>query len=240
LARVEKCLAIYLRERPADIADARQRPLYVYFPDLPPARYFPRDLFPWFAALESRTDTIREEALRVLAGGGLPSFLQDSGQGATDNYLRGTWDAFFFYRDGERVAESAARAPVTAALLEDLPLVRIRNCAPEICFSVLTPGSEILPHTGVTNVRCVTHLPLLVPADCAITVAGETHVWEEGRCVAFDDTYEHRAWNRNPHHVRVVLIVDAWNPYLTEVERAAIADLLNAIGDFNRAVDQPA
>jgi aspartate beta-hydroxylase len=53
--------------------------------------------------------------------------------------------------------------------------------------------------------------------------------------VAFDDTYEHEAWNRSAE-VRVVLILDVWNPYLSEVERAAIRDLVEAIGDFRKAV----
>jgi len=33
--------------------------------------------------------------------------------------------------------------------------------------------------------------------------------------VFFDDTYEHEAWNRSGE-TRVVLILDCWNPYLTE------------------------
>jgi aspartate beta-hydroxylase len=31
----------------------------------------------------------------------------------------------------------------------------------------------------------------------------------------------------------VVLILDSWNPDLSEVERAAVTDLVAAIGDFN-------
>jgi aspartate beta-hydroxylase len=37
----------------------------------------------------------------------------------------------------------------------------------------------------------------------------------------------------------VVLILDSWNPDLSEAEQAAVADLVAAIGDFNRA-GQPA
>jgi aspartate beta-hydroxylase len=98
---------------------------------------------------------------------------------------------------------------------------------------VLRPGSHILPHRGVTNTRLVTHLPLIVPADCALRVGGEVHAWQEGRCVTFDDTFEHEAWNRSGD-TRVVLILDSWNPDLDEAERVAVADLVGAIGDFNR------
>jgi len=101
-------------------------------------------------------------------------------------------------------------------------------------FSVLTPGTHILPHRGVTNTRTVCHLPLVVPEDCALVVGGERHDWREGRAVAFDDTYEHEAWNRGSR-TRVVLIFDVWNPHLTAAERDAVAALVAAMGDFNRA-----
>jgi hypothetical protein len=52
--------------------------------------------------------------------------------------------------------------------------------APEVLFSVLAPGSHISPHHGVTNVRLVMHLPLIVPpgADCALHLVGH------GACLA--------------------------------------------------------
>lgn len=57
-----------------------------------------------------------------------------------------------------------------------------------------------------------------------------------GETLVFDDTYEHEAWNRS-RQVRVVLIADVWNPYLAEVERLAIKDVIAAIGDMRAAVD---
>ncbi len=100
-------------------------------------------------------------------------------------------------------------------------------------FSVLTPGTHILPHRGVTNTRVVCHLPLVVPEDCALVVGGEKHAWREGEAVAFDDTYEHEAWNRG-NKTRVVLIVDVWNPHLTAAERDAVTALVGAIGRFQQ------
>jgi aspartate beta-hydroxylase len=91
----------------------------------------------------------------------------------------------------------------------------------------------------VTNTRVVTHLPLIIPDDCALRVGGETHVWQTGQCVTFDDTFEHEAWNRSDQ-TRVVLIFDNWNPDLSEAERAAVTDLVEAIGDFNQSCELPA
>jgi aspartate beta-hydroxylase len=72
-----------------------------------------------------------------------------------------------------------------------------------------------------------------------LRVGGETHAWREGRCVTFDDSFEHEAWNRSDRD-RVVLILDSWNPDLSEVERLAVTDLVAAIGDYNRASEVPA
>ncbi|QBB69090.1 aspartyl beta-hydroxylase [Pseudolysobacter antarcticus] len=240
MLRIERCLAMYLGDVPSTIADAYQKPKFLYFPDLPTRAYFASDLFPWQVELEKHTDIIRAEMQALLTEpDALEPFLGVPTPAEGDQYLRGgsqgapAWDAFFFYRHGERQDANCARCPQTAAIIDALPIVRIREHAPEICFSVLTPGTHILPHHGVTNTRLVTHLPLIVPEDCAIRVGGEEHSWQEGRCVTFDDTFEHEAWNRS-QSTRVVLILDSWNPYLTEVERIAVTDLVGAIGDFNR------
>jgi aspartyl/asparaginyl beta-hydroxylase (cupin superfamily) len=65
------------------------------------------------------------------------------------------------------------------------------------------------------RVRC--HFGVDVPEDCGLTVGGETRTWTEGRCMVFDDSFEHEAWNRDVRD-RVVLIVDLWHPDLTGEE----------------------
>jgi aspartate beta-hydroxylase len=240
LARVDECLHIYLHEHQIVYPDPRQQPKFLYFPGLPATPYFARELFPWYAQLESNVDAIRDELQSVLRDAhGIEPFLKFQTAEQAQGYLAGTdaapsWDAFFFYRHGVRNDANCARCPRTAAILDALPLVRIREHAPEVCFSVLTPGTHILPHRGVTNVRLVTHLPLIVPEQCVLTVGGEARAWREGECFTFDDTFEHEAWNRGSS-IRVVMLLDCWNPHLTEVERAAVSLLVAAIGDFNHA-----
>lgn len=246
LTRVEHALAIYFGEQPAEIPDPRQQPKFLYFPDVPSQPFYPRERFPWLDTLEAATETVRGELRQVLQHEqALESFLGVQTPQEAQAMLRSSrgqdaaWDAYFFYRHGERYDEHCARCPQTVALLDALPLVRISGHAPETLFSVLRPGTHILPHRGVTNTRLVTHLPLIVPADCALRVGGEEHAWQEGRCVVFDDTFEHEAWNRS-EETRVVLIFDTWNPDLSEAERAAVTDLVESIGDFNRACELPA
>jgi aspartyl/asparaginyl beta-hydroxylase (cupin superfamily) len=54
-------------------------------------------------------------------------------------------------------------------------------------------------------------LGLVVPPGCLLRVAGETRAWQEGRCLIFDDTLEHEAWN-NSDQPRGVLLLDFLRP----------------------------
>ena len=241
IRRIEESLLIYLDERPAGYGHAAQRPKFLYIPGLPVAPYLPLEQMPWLKELEDSSDRIRAELMSVLEAGekAVIPFLDIPAGESPERYLNGrqptppAWDAFFFYRHGVRNDENCARCPETARILDSAPLARIPEHAPEVCFSILAPGTHILPHHGVTNARSVVHLPLIVPEECALRVAGEAHIWQEGRCVAFDDTYEHEAWNWSKS-TRAVLILDTWNPFLSAQEQAAFSALVVEIGKFNR------
>ena len=97
--------------------------------------------------------------------------------------------------------------------------------------------AHILSRTGVINTRLVTHLTLIVPKDCALRV-GRDACMGGSRSVTFDDTLEYEGWN-NSSERRVVIIVDRWNPDLSEAERAAVTNLVGAIGDVNCACELP-
>jgi aspartate beta-hydroxylase len=241
MERVERCLRAYLGEERAASPDPRQAPTFLYFPDLPPAAYLDRSLFPWIEAFESQTDAIREELLKLLPSSAgrervftTEDLERESLRGGLD--VAPSWNGYYFYRHGVRREDNCAACPATAAALAALPLAHVREHGPEVLYSVFTPGTHLLPHKGVTNTRLVGHLPLLIPPDCALRVGGEIHEWQPGRVVVFDDTYEHEAWNRSTQ-TRVVMIFDIWNPYLTEAERAALAELVPGIGDFRKSVE---
>lgn len=242
LLRVEQALAMYLEQMPTTYADPRQKPTFLYFPGLPTTPWFERALFPWYEELESRYSEIRDELLAVVQDSeelvpfldspvnvqGLP-FMGSTGASKADPQ----WDAYFFHRHGIRYDEHCAKCPTTTAALDAVPIVRIRDHAPECLYSVLSPGAHILSHRGVTNTRTVTHLPLIVPGNGALRVAGEARAWQEGRCFSFDDTFLHEAWNHSDQ-TRVVLLLDSWNPHMTDVEQLAVAELVAAIGDFSQ------
>jgi aspartyl/asparaginyl beta-hydroxylase (cupin superfamily) len=240
LQRVWHCLEVYLGLRPSIALPAQQRPTFMSFPGLPARAWYEREEFPWMAQLEQQTDAIREELRTVLAKDeGFRPFVKMAREHPGAAYWdklndSPNWNAFFFYRDGERFVDNHARCPKTSAALDALPLNRVAEHSPEALYSVLTPGAHIPPHTGVINVRLVVHLPLIVPTDCGIRVGSETRGWTEGRCIAFDDTYEHEAWNKSGE-TRVVMIFDIWNPALTLPEREGMRVAIEALGRFNRS-----
>ena len=199
----------------------------LHFPFLPADEFHDAARFPWFDALETQTPAIRAELAALLAAGadGVEAYV-DQPTGARANLWSDLnrskrWGAYYFWHYGVRRDAACAACPATAAAIAAVPRVDIPGRAPTAFFSILEPRTRIPPHTGVTNTRCTVHLPLIVPDGCGFRVGGETRGWVEGRAFAFDDTIEHEAWN-DSDSLRAVLIVDVWNPHLTDVERRLV------------------
>ncbi|HEX5339793.1 MAG TPA: aspartyl/asparaginyl beta-hydroxylase domain-containing protein [Gammaproteobacteria bacterium] len=239
LARVDRCLTLHFSDTPAVSPHPLQKPTFLTFPDIPARAWFERSEFPWLESMERQTGQIRAELIEVLRGDeGFRPFVDIDKSHPGAAYWEGvnqspSWNAFFFYRDGVRFEDNCRRCPVTAAALDSIPINRVADHSPEAFFSVLKPGAIIPPHTGVANIRLVTHLPLIIPPDCGIRVGEETRGWKEGECIVFDDTFEHEAWNRSDK-TRVVLIFDIWNPYLTPPEQEAMRAVIEGLSAFRR------
>lgn len=214
----------------------------LHYPFLPADEYFDRDHFPWLAEVEAATADIRAELQAILADAepALAPYVEQP-RGVPQNKWTPLdksldWGALHLWRDGERNEAACARAPKTAALVERLPLCRIPGRAPAIFFSILKAGARIPPHTGVTNVRSIVHLPLIVPEGCSFRVGGETRAWVEGEAFVFDDTIEHEAVNPTAED-RAVLIFDVWNPHLSEAERAMVRTIYAVTGSERMRAD---
>lgn len=199
----------------------------LHYPFLPEDEYFDRRHFQWMEELEAGTAVVARELRDLLAAPGdeLRPYVRME-EGTPDNKwsdLDGSlnWSVCFLWEFGKANEAVLARCPGTAALLDRLPLMRVPGRAPNAFFSMLAPNSHIPPHTGVTNTRAIIHLALEVPGNCGFRVGNETREWVEGKAFAFDDTIEHEAWNRSNRR-RAVLILDVWNPHLTEREREAV------------------
>lgn len=232
LERFDRCMATLLRKRRV----YRPTPSFLYFPHLPALEFYDRNDFPWLDRLEAATADIRTELNRVLADG--PDALEPyvSVDGVPQDRWRALnksrrWSVFYLWRAGEPVAENLARCPKTAAALADWPRCELLGTGPTAVFSILDAGTRIPPHVGVNNARLIVHLPLTVPPGCGFRVGAETRDWEPGKAFIFDDTIEHEAWN-DSDQPRAVLILDVWNPFLTDAEREMVTALTAAVGDY--------
>ena len=242
LRRVQLAAETYVGDHQPRYMDRMQRPAFIYLPELAPHAFFERDGFPWVPQLEAATDAIRSELSSVLGSeDNLIPYVQ--AQKGVDPYqwreLDGSkrWSAFHFFKGGVRNERNCGLCPATVEAIQRLPLPRADEHAPEALFSILKPGTHIPPHHGLGNYKLVVHLPIIIPQDCSIRVGEETRCWKQGECLIFDDSFEHEAWNRS-QSLRVVLIVEVWNPLVSAAEREGLIALVNAITSFNRKYHQ--
>jgi len=219
-----------------------QRPGIFYMPDLPAMPVVSRALLPWAAAIEAATDIIREEYLAAInAGTGMSPYVEDDVQDPLWQTLRGRsdWSSLHLYKAAQE--QPAARLfPQTLRIIAEADIFRVGHTTPmEVFFSRLAPDTHIPPHFGVANQRLTVHLPLIVPAGCSIRIGDSLHSWRVGEIFAFDDSFEHEAWNRGDSE-RVVLIFETHHPDLRPEERQAIEHSYEKRGRWLRERGIPA
>jgi ornithine lipid ester-linked acyl 2-hydroxylase len=133
------------------------------------------------------------------------------------NICKKKWEVFGLYAYGIKINDNCQLCPQTTRLVDMIPGITTAG------FSWLKPETHILPHIGYSNgvLRC--HLGLIIPDNkCALRVGNQTKNWQEGKCLIFDDTIEHEAWNYSNAN-RIVLLIDFKNPYLTENNNQSMA-----------------
>jgi len=233
LDRFDEGLEIYAGVKTAP----KQEPLLLNYPRLPAIPFPDRALFPWLESLEAATSDIQAE-LQALLDGGMDAFAPyiaypkgaPVNQWEELNHSR-KWTSLWLWRDGLRQDEVCARCPKTTALLESLPMADQEGFAPTAVFSALQPHTHIPAHTGSSNVRLLVHLPLILPGPARFRVGNTTRDWKMGQAWVFDDTIEHEAWN-DADELRVILIFDIWNPWLSEAEKTLITAMMQAQRSF--------
>ena len=231
LARVRDFVAFHHRHVPFEYAHPLQRPAFQYFPGLEPKPWFDAKEFEWVSLAESKTEPVRHELLAIFNNEEVLSpYIAHQGK-VPDEWIALTnssdWSAYHIYKEGKQVPSHCKQCPETTELLQKLPLVVMPGQAPEAFFSILRPDTHIPPHFGLANLKLAVHLPLVIPENCEIRVGDETRQWEPGRCMVFDDSFEHEAWNRSTES-RAVLIFEVWNPQLTEIEKDAMSKMTAA------------
>jgi len=61
-------------------------------------------------------------------------------------------------------------------------------------------------------------------------IGGELHHWEEGKCLIFDDAFEHEVFNDGTRE-RVVLLFDLWHWELSASERRSIEAMFRKVNE---------
>lgn len=209
--------------------DPAQRPRLLYMDGLEDSPWFDTSRFGAVAALERAFDAIHEELRADLDPHQALQF---------DSYFRddpqGSWRVRKFYDNGERVEHTFKRYPTLGKILENIELPSdIGECQ----VSALAPGGRIAPHHGPLNGILVGHLAIRIPdGDCKIRVGLTARGWQRGRCLVFDDSFEHEVWNRTDEF-RYVVLFNLWHPDLTAVERQVIRFFYPRCRDMLNAVD---
>lgn len=175
---------------------------------------------PIAGVLESNYPAIRDEFFDVVLSGRLRIHPQSRG-GPRKNVTDGDWNIFELCSKGRLNEGNALEAPMTARILRS-HCKHFKHPAGLAYFSVLQPGVHVAPHCGPTNSRIRIHLGLHIPRGATMRVGDEKREWEEGRCLIFDDSWEHEVFNDSSES-RAVLLVDTWHPDLTPEQRELMA-----------------
>lgn len=175
---------------------------------IPNTPFLPNDTFSCTSVLENSWQDIRDEFDKVWRKPqDIPSFHQISPD--QSRISKGeNWKTFAFFIFGSPVLENCVKCPRTTDVLSNID--GLQNA----WFSILAPGYKVPPHRGPTKalVRC--HLGLRIPVTrqkCWIRVGDQIGYWSQGKCLIFDDTYEHEVENGSDEF-RAVLFIDLDRP----------------------------
>lgn len=157
--------------------------------------------FPLVKTLEANWEIIRDEYLSISPETFDP-WVQRSMHGSG-------WSVYGLVAAGMPIPGGSRQCPRTAEILASIDGVGLAG------FSRMAPNTHILPHSGWAANEYRLHLGLDVPDGCRLRVAKETRSWQAGKCLIFDDTVEHEAWN-DSDAIRGNLMVDFLRPGKTE------------------------
>ena len=184
-----------------------------------PAFYDIDQIYPSLRMLDANYAVIREEMDAVLKQReSLPRYhdLAKSEQHISNSIdADKNWKVFMLRSVAGTPTVNQAKCPKTTALLGNIPDVY------QAFFSILDPGKSIPAHCGTYLGYLRYHLGLIVPKNNppSMRVKDQIHVWEEGKSIVFDDSWEHEVYNKSDG-LRVVLIVDFLRPMPFLLDRA--------------------
>jgi hypothetical protein len=152
---------------------------------------------------------------------------RDERSGLTDGR---NWTVFpFFDGSGTLQVDNARRCPRIAAFLGSR--AGIGNIGCMAFFSIMNPGTHVPPHTSELNTRMRYHLGIEVPeGNIHFRIHDQLVTWSQGRCIKFDDSYEHEVFQQSDRR-RVVFVLDLPHPELGPQELEFVEEFMRCALD---------
>lgn len=188
-----------------------QQPSFLFLPGLTARAW--HDTAPGVDVLEAAAADIAKELSGLTSAN--TSFIDYLEPGKMRLHETGEWKRYELTdtRTREFIAANCERVPKTVAAVKQVP--RLERSF--ISFSALAAGTHVLPHCGQTNAKLRIHLGVNVPPGSEMRVGTEVRTWHDGKCLVFDDSFEHEVWNRGVA-TRYVLLLDVYHPELSDSE----------------------
>jgi len=167
--------------------------------------------FPELKELQDNWQTVREEAIDLMAEGGFDQISDPDSASYYDigfrTFYKYGWTKFYLTWYGYTHQSAKRTCPKTVELLSKIPSV---NGA---MFSVLPPGGQLTRHLDPVACSLRYHLGLDTPNhdDCYISIDDTKYSWRDGEPLLFDVTYLHFAHN-DADKPRLILMCDIDRP----------------------------
>lgn len=205
------------------------------FSRVPTTPYLPASGFPELRLLEANWETIRDEALGLLAQQKIKAAEKNDDAGF-NSFFKNGWKRFYLKWYDASHPSAERLCPRTVALLRQLPGVKAAM------FAELPPGGKLNMHRDPFAGSLRYHLGLSTPNSerCFIEVDGQRYSWRDGEGVVFDETYIHWAQNASDSD-RIILFCDIERPmryrWAQAVNRWLGRTLVTAASSPNEAGD---
>lgn len=244
LARIDRALAIYLRESNEHAADPRQRPTFLYIPGLGSVPFL--NIEPeWLHDFLERIARTGAEIDACLASTPPPeapeaplfslSNLLGNLPGAAAQTERDR--RIPIYQRGLLHDVPRDSAPQLLAALETAPLARVPRHGPDAELIVLPAGVRSDMRYGRSNSRCGVAVSLPGSARMSVRVGGESRALAAGESLLFDPSFGVEYFNDGGAEARV-LAFEIWHPALAPVEREALSAIAVTAVDFDTRLQE--
>lgn len=240
IGRIETALATYLRVGGESPADPRQKPTFMYIPNLGTHCYLDATLFDWLPNWSARVSLLDHEALacqKAFAQSRSPQPFSLESITASNEAAATPVQHVPLYQRGIFFDAIKNHAPALCELVEAAPLIRIPNYAPEASIIAVQPGGRTARRHGRTNAFCVIVIVFCDSASLQVMVGGESRRLHANQSVAFDPGFEFEFSAAGDSEARA-LAIEVWNPGVSQLERDALATLATAAVNFDTRLQE--